>query len=186
MLVEAGLVAFSSTCFEFADKVPKEAQHGSLAHCLKLFSAIFTAFRRLLWWGSARRCFLASSPYVYAEFISASIPGPAYQPCAPRGRLERGTNSAAVESMTSAMSVAMSLIQVLSGIGGSLSNIAFATWYRRFGSVVNHLRSASFRVSLVISLFLRFGTDLCGMRTFTYTILWSDSGTSKGGRRRLA
>ena len=32
VLVEAGLVAFSSACFEFADEVPKEAQHGSLAH----------------------------------------------------------------------------------------------------------------------------------------------------------
>ena len=137
-------------------------------------------------WGSARRFFLASSLYVYAAFISASISGSAYQLCAPRGRLERGTNPAAVESMTSAMSVAMSLIQVLSGIGGSASNIAFATWYRRFGSVVNLLRSASFRVSLVLSLFLRFGTDLRGMRTFAYTILWSDSGTSKGGRWTLA
>ena len=37
VLVEAGLVAFSSTCLEFADKVPKEAQHGSLAHRLKFY-----------------------------------------------------------------------------------------------------------------------------------------------------
>ena len=41
MLVEAGLVAFSSACFEFANEVPKEAQHGSLAHPPKFFSSHF-------------------------------------------------------------------------------------------------------------------------------------------------
>ena len=39
VLVEADLVAFSSACFEFADKVPKEAQHGSLAHLPKIVSS---------------------------------------------------------------------------------------------------------------------------------------------------
>ena len=39
VLVEAGLVAFSSACFEFANEVPKEAQHGSLAHLPKVFSS---------------------------------------------------------------------------------------------------------------------------------------------------
>ena len=48
VLVEAGLIAFSSACFEFADEVHKEAQHGSLAHLAKIFPAIFLAFRRLL------------------------------------------------------------------------------------------------------------------------------------------
>ena len=48
VLVEAGLVAFLSACFEFADEVPKEAQHGSLAYLPKVFPTIFTAFRRLL------------------------------------------------------------------------------------------------------------------------------------------
>ena len=38
-LVEAGLVAFSSACFEFANEVPKEAQHGSLAHLPKVSSS---------------------------------------------------------------------------------------------------------------------------------------------------
>ena len=38
VLVEAGLVAFSRACFEFADEVSKEAQHGSLAHLPKFFS----------------------------------------------------------------------------------------------------------------------------------------------------
>ena len=71
--------------------------------------------------------------------------------------------------MTSVMSVAMSLMQVPPGIGGSASAIAFATWHRRFGSVINRLRSAVFGVSLVLSLFLRFGADLRGMRTFAYT-----------------
>ena len=39
VLVEACLVAFPSACFEFADEVPKEAQHGSLAHLPKVFSS---------------------------------------------------------------------------------------------------------------------------------------------------
>ena len=39
VLVEAGLVAFSSACFEFANEVPKKAQHGSLAHLPKGFSS---------------------------------------------------------------------------------------------------------------------------------------------------
>ena len=112
MLVEAGLVAFSSACFEFADEVPEEAQHGSLANLPKIFPAIFTVFRRLLLWGFARRCLLASCFCCHAAFISASSPGSAHQPRAPHERLERETVLAAVESMTSAMLVAMSLIQV--------------------------------------------------------------------------
>ena len=39
VLVEAGLVAFSSACLEFANEVPKEAQHGSLAHLSNVFSS---------------------------------------------------------------------------------------------------------------------------------------------------
>ena len=39
VLVEAGQVAFSSACFEFANEVSKEAQHGSLAHRPKFFSS---------------------------------------------------------------------------------------------------------------------------------------------------
>ena len=38
VLVEAGLVAFSSACFEFADEASKEAQHGSLERLPKVFS----------------------------------------------------------------------------------------------------------------------------------------------------
>ena len=38
MLVEAGLVAFLIACFEFADEVPKEAQHGSFAHLPKFYT----------------------------------------------------------------------------------------------------------------------------------------------------
>ena len=41
VLVEASLVTFSMACFEFADEVPKEAQHGSLAHLPKAFSSHF-------------------------------------------------------------------------------------------------------------------------------------------------
>ena len=171
MLAEADLVAFSSACFEFADEIPEKAQHGSLANLPKFFPAIFMAFQRLLLWGPARRCLLASSLCCHAVFISASTPGPTHQPCAPRGRLERGANSAAVESMTSAMSVAMSLMQVPSEIGGSAVTIAFATWHPRFGSAINRLRSAVFGVSLELFLFLRFGADLRRMRTFAYTRL---------------
>ena len=39
VLVEAGLVAFSSACFECADEVPKEARFCSLAHLPKVFSS---------------------------------------------------------------------------------------------------------------------------------------------------
>ena len=39
VLVEAGLVAFSIAYFEFADEVPKYAQHGSLAHLPKILSS---------------------------------------------------------------------------------------------------------------------------------------------------
>ena len=39
VFVEACLVTFSSTCFEFEDKVPKKAQHGSLAHLPQVFSS---------------------------------------------------------------------------------------------------------------------------------------------------
>ena len=102
VLVEAGLVTFSIACFEYADEVPKKLSTAALRTFLRYFPAIFTAFRRLLLWGSARRCLLAPSLCCHAAFISASTPGPAHQPCAPRGRLERGTKSAAVESMTSA------------------------------------------------------------------------------------
>ena len=48
VLVEAGLVAFSSACFELANEVSNEAQLGSLAYLPKFFSDIFTTFRRLL------------------------------------------------------------------------------------------------------------------------------------------
>ena len=80
VLVEVGLVAFSSGCFEFANEVPKEAQHGSLVHLPKVFPAIFTTFGRLLLWGSARRCLLASSLCCHAAFISASIRAPRTNP----------------------------------------------------------------------------------------------------------
>ena len=62
--------------------------------------------------------------------------------------------------MISAMSVAMLLMQVPSGIGGSAATIAFATWHRRFGSTIDRLTSAVFGDSLVMSLFLRFDADL--------------------------
>ena len=39
VLVKADLVAFSGACLEFANEVPKKAQHGSLAHLPKFFSS---------------------------------------------------------------------------------------------------------------------------------------------------
>ena len=168
MRVEAGLIAFSSAYFEFADEASEEAPYGSLA---EFFPGIFTAFQRLLLWGSARRRLLACSLCFHAAFISPSTRGPAHKPCAPRGRSERDTSSAVVERMTSAISVAMSLMRVPPGTDGSVATIAFATWRRRLGSASNCLRSAVLGVSLVLSLFLRFGADLRGMRTFAYTRL---------------
>ena len=38
-LVEGGLVAFWIACFEFADEVPEEAQHGTLANLPEFFSS---------------------------------------------------------------------------------------------------------------------------------------------------
>ena len=124
LLVEAGLVAISSAYFEFADEVPEEAQH-SLAHLPKIFSSHLHGLSKVVLWGSARRCLLASSLCCHAAFISASTPSLVRQLCGPRGRLERGTNSTGMESMTSAMSVAMSPMQVPSGIDESASIIVF-------------------------------------------------------------
>ena len=88
--------------------------------------------------------------------------------------------------MTSAMSVAMLLMQGSSRVGDSSAIIALAaTWHQRFGSAINHLGSVVFGSS-VLSLFLRFRADLHRMRTFAYTRMWSDSGASERGRRPLA
>ena len=38
-LVEADLIAFPNACFEFVDKGPEEAQHGSLANRPKRFAS---------------------------------------------------------------------------------------------------------------------------------------------------
>ena len=171
MLVEAGLVAFSSACLEFADEVPEEAQHGSLANLPEIFQPPSRPFKGCCC-GVLRVG--ASSPLLSVARLRSSQPPrprPAHQPCAPRGCLERGTSSAAVESMASAMPLVMSLMQVPSGIGGSATTIAFATWHRRFGSAINRLRSAVFGVSLVLPLLLRVGSDLRGIRTFAYTRL---------------
>ena len=47
MLVEAGLVAFSNACFEFADGGPEEAQHGSLANLPKIVSSHLHGFSKV-------------------------------------------------------------------------------------------------------------------------------------------
>ena len=41
MLVEAGLIAVSNACFEFADEGPEEARHDSLATLTKVFANPF-------------------------------------------------------------------------------------------------------------------------------------------------
>ena len=85
----------------------------------------------------------------------------------------------------SPMLVAMSLMQVPSGIGSSAVIIAFATCHQKFGSIINRRVFAALGVSSVLSVLLRFGADLREMRTLAYTRQWSDSGASKGGRRTL-
>ena len=110
VLIEAGLIAFSNACFEFEDEGLEEAQHGILVNLPKSFANHYHAFRRLLMWGFARRRLLAFSLCYHDEFLSASTPRPAHQPCALRGRLERGARSAEVEGITSATLVEVSLM----------------------------------------------------------------------------
>ena len=61
-------------------KSQKKLSTATMRTFRSFFPAIFTAFRRLLLWGSARRCLLASSLCCHAAFISASTPGPTHQP----------------------------------------------------------------------------------------------------------
>ena len=61
-------------------------------------------------------------------------------------------------------------MQVSSWIGSRVAITAFATWHRRFGSVINRRSSAILGVSLVLSL-LRFGVDLREIRIFAYVRL---------------
>ena len=58
----------------------------------------------------------------HTSFTSAFAPGPAHQPCTAHGRLERNASLVAVGSLTTAMSVAMLLMQVPSMIGGRCVN----------------------------------------------------------------
>ena len=79
----------------------------------RILIAFFTAFRRSLLWGSGRRRVFTSSLCCHVALISSSTPGSTYKSCAPREGLEHVASSAAVESMTPAMSVVMSLMQVV-------------------------------------------------------------------------
>ena len=119
------------------------------------------------------------SPLIYCVHFNLHTGPRAPILCSARALRARCQFGRSKKSMTSVMSVAMS------GVGGSAATIAFVTWYRRFGSTINRLRSAVFGVSSVLSLFLQFGPDLCGMQTFAYTSLLIDSGDSKGGRQTL-
>ena len=77
--------------------------------------------------------------------------GPVHQRFASDSLFEYGASSAGlgVESMTSAISVAMLLIQVPLRVDGSAVIIAFAACYRGFESVTNRRRSAVLGVSFV-------------------------------------
>ena len=69
VLMEAGLVAFPDTVFEFVGVGLEEAQHSSLANIFQVFlSAFFASFRRRSFSGLARRLFLA--PLSVAMFRS--------------------------------------------------------------------------------------------------------------------
>ena len=105
----------------------------------------------------------------HASFISASTSGPAH--CVSLGHLKRGAISAAVESMTLATSVVMSLVQVQWRIGSSVTLIGFVTRHRKSGLVIHHERSDVLGGFLVPSLLLEFDADLRGMRTFAYKSL---------------
>ena len=131
VLIKAGLIAFSNASFEFAYEILEETQHGSLTNLPKLFANHLHGLSKV---AIVEFCghLLASFLCFHAAFISASTPGPTHQPCASCGRLEFGASSAAVESMASAMSLAMSLMQLSSEIGGSVATITFATWHLRF------------------------------------------------------
>ena len=149
--------------FRVCGRRPRELSTASLRTFRQFLPAIFAIFQRLMFWVSARRHLLASSLCCHGAFILVSTPGPAHQPCAARGCLERDTSLAGFESITSVMLVAMSLVHVPLRIRGSAALIAFVTWHRRFGSVINLWRSAGLFVSLVLFLLLRFGANLRGM-----------------------
>ena len=72
MLVEAGLVDFSSACFEFAGEIPEEAQNGSLANLWNIISSHLHGPSKSATAGSVRRCPLAYSLCYHAALISAS------------------------------------------------------------------------------------------------------------------
>ena len=63
----------------------------------RFLPAIFTACRRLLLLKSARRCLFISSLRCHAAYISASTPGSVHQLGVPRGRLEHGDSSVAMD-----------------------------------------------------------------------------------------
>ena len=162
MLVNACLFALSNAYFEAQQKLNMATSQTFR----RLFSASFTAFRRLLLRGSARRRLIALSICCHAAFISTFTLGSAHQLCTPHGRLECAASSSAVESMTSDTSVVVPLTQLPSGIGGSAALIAFGTSRQRLGSVINRWRSPVLKVSLKLSLLLRFDADLREMQTF--------------------
>ena len=69
----------------------------ALRNFQRFLPAIFTAFRRSLLLKSARRRLFTSSLCCHAAYTSASTPGSGHQLGAPRGRLEHGARSLAMD-----------------------------------------------------------------------------------------
>ena len=168
-------VAFWTRLSGLRTKVQRRLRTAVFQAYWRFVPVIFTSFWRLLLYDSTRTRLLASSLCCHASFISASTPGPGHQPYAPRRRIEHGASLTTEENITSAMSMVTSLLQVPSRIDGTAAIIAFANWHRKFGLVINHLRSQLFR----------FGANLRGMGTFAYSRFWYGSGASKSGRWTL-
>ena len=168
--VEAGVIAFPNACFEFVDEGPDERKpcEPSKGFCQPSSRPFEGCCCKVLRAGPSLPLSLLA--YWVDLSLRTRTRGPTL--CSARAFRVRCQFDRAVESMTSAISVAMSLMQVMSGICGSAATIAFATWHRKFGSAIEHLRSTVFGVSLIpLSLIDRFDEDLRGMRAFAYKIL---------------
>lgn len=94
--------------------------------------------------------------------------------------LDVGAISAEMESITSALPGAMSLLRVPLGASDSSAYIALASWRQSSVSAISRLRSVTHRVALVLSLNL-FGVGLLRMRTLVYWRFEFDSIDSKEG-----
>lgn len=83
--------------------------------------------------------------------------------------------------MASTVSVAMLLVQVPLGIGGSAVLIIVVTWHQKSRSAINCCRLAIFRVALVLALLVLFGADLLGIQTVAHKAFWPNLAESRQG-----